>query len=678
MKIKKFRYFVGDFETTVYDGQEDTEVWASACCELYKEDAKVFHSIAEQFEFFKSLKSNVICYYHNLKFDGSFWLSYFLKDLNYRQAYRAIDKEGKKVEWVPEKEMKNNTFKYSISVHGQWYTIIVKVGGYFIEFRDSLKLLPFTAERLGDSFKTKHRKLTMEYKGFRFAGCEITEHEKDYIINDVYVVKEALEIMFEEGHNKLTIGACCLSEYKNICKTSLNVPDTYEKIFPNLYKLKFDKDDPRAKIYKSWGHWIRKSYKGGWCYLVEGKENKVFQNGVTFDVNSLYPSMMHSVSGNYYPIGLPTFWEGDFIPDEALLPQRYYFIQIKTRFEIKKGYLPFIQIKNSYKYQGTECLKTSDIAVENPDTGEIEYYSHIPDGNGGYLDTRVELTLTMMDYALVKEHYNLSDFEIIGGCWFYATTGLFDDYIDKYKQIKIISVDAKRELAKLFLNNLYGKLSSSEDSSFKIAYLKSDGSIGFRPVKEEKKIPGYIPCGSAITSYARNFTIRVAQKNYHGVDQPGFVYADTDSVHCDLTYSQVEGIVIDDKEFCCWKAEAGWDTAIFTRQKTYIEYITQKNMKEIETPYYNIKCAGMPDRCKDLFIRSLEGVEDIFGYVDPKTGELKEWSEEEIKFLFEKDTKKPIKRTLLNFKQGLKVPGKLLPKRVRGGTVLKDTFYEMR
>lgn len=46
----------------------------------------------------------------------------------------------------------------------------------------------------------------MEYTGYRYAGCEITEEEQKYIANDVLVVKEALEIMFQQGHDKLTIG----------------------------------------------------------------------------------------------------------------------------------------------------------------------------------------------------------------------------------------------------------------------------------------------------------------------------------------------------------------------------------------------------------------------------------------------------------------------------------------
>ncbi|MBQ5686557.1 MAG: hypothetical protein IIV23_02550, partial [Ruminococcus sp.] len=63
MKTRKARVFVGDFETTVYDGQEYTEVWASACVEVGSEDVSVFSSIDEQFDYFISLACNLIVYY---------------------------------------------------------------------------------------------------------------------------------------------------------------------------------------------------------------------------------------------------------------------------------------------------------------------------------------------------------------------------------------------------------------------------------------------------------------------------------------------------------------------------------------------------------------------------------------------------------------------------------------
>ena len=650
MKVKQFRYFVADFETTVYKGQTHTEVWAAGIVELFTEHVEIVHSIDETFEYLQSLRSNVCVYFHNLKFDGSFWLDYLLVQLGYDQAYEKLNEDGTSVKWIPDKFMKNNTFKYSISDMGQWYTIKIKVNDHFIEIRDSLKLLPFSVKRIGDSFKTKHKKLDMEYTGFRYAGCPISEDEQKYIANDTLVIKEALEIMFEEGHNNLTIGSCCLAEYRKIVGEM-----DYNMFFPNIYDIQIDE---KVHRYKTAGEWVRKSYKGGWCYLVKGKECKIYRNGTTADVNSLYPSMMSSESGNKYPTGLPTFWTGNRIPDEALGDNKYYFVRIKTRFYIKPGYLPFVQIKGSLLYKGTECLMSTD--VYDPKTQQ--YYDHYRDKAGNVHDTRVELTLTMTDYHLLKEHYELVDFEILDGCWFFAETGIFDEYIDKYKQIKMTSKGARRELAKLFLNNLYGKMAANTDSSFKIAYIKDDKTIGFRLVEEHDKKPGYIPVGSAITSYARNFTIRAAQKNYHGVDKPGFIYADTDSIHCDLKPEQIEGITVHDKNFCCWKLESCWDVAFFTRQKTYIEHVVMEDCEPIETPYYNVKCAGMPEKCKNLFIKSMEGY---------TPNEDDKYTEEEIEFL-------SVKRELSDFSVGLRVPGKLRPTRIRGGVVLMETPYEMR
>ena len=115
MRTPSFKFFVGDFETTVYKGQTFTEVWASASVEMFTEDVKIFHSIKEQFEYFISLNCNVCCYYHNLKFDGAFWLSYLLVDLEYKQACIKGSASADDFEWLKPKDMPNKSFSYSIS-----------------------------------------------------------------------------------------------------------------------------------------------------------------------------------------------------------------------------------------------------------------------------------------------------------------------------------------------------------------------------------------------------------------------------------------------------------------------------------------------------------------------------------------------------------------------------------
>lgn len=642
---REYKYLVGDFETTVFKGQTYTEVWASAVVEMGSEDVNIFHSIEETWEYLKALNQNLIIYYHNLKFDGAFWLNFFLKDAGLKQAV-IKDEKTETVEFIDRKDMKNNTFKYSISNMGQWYSITVKLKGKYIEIRDSLKLLPFSVKRIGTSFATKHKKLDMEYEGLRYAGCPITEEEQAYIANDVLVVKEALEIMFSEGHKNLTIGSCCLSEYKRLTGRTV-----YDEQFPNIYEIDIDETYGAANA----GEYVKRSYRGGWCYVVEEKKEKLLSNGTTADVNSLYPSMMSSESGNRYPVGKPMFWQGDYIPDVIEREGYYYFVRIRTRFELKPGYLPFIQIKGNPLYKGTECLKTSDIL--DPETGN---YIRYVETENGLEEHKVTLTLTMTDFALIKEHYNLTGLEILDGCYFASEIGIFDDYIEKYKKIKLESKGAKRELAKLFLNNLYGKLATSPNSSFKYCFLNPDDALSFVTIDEHNKTPVYIPAGSAVTSYARNFTIRAAQANFYGVNKPGFTYADTDSIHCDLPADKITGIKVHDKNFCCWKLESGWDYGWFVRQKTYIEHIVSEDGEKIGSPFYNVKCAGMPKRSKDLFIKSMTG-----------EGELGELTPEESDFI-------KVKRELTDFKIGLRVPGKLLPRQIKGGVVLTPTSYEMR
>lgn len=659
MRTQKTRIFVSDFETTVYEGQNRTEVWAAAIVELYSEDVQVFHSIDDLFDYISSFDFNSIIYFHNLKFDGEFWLHFLLTKTDFKPAFvqngNLTDGEFK-----ARKYMKSKEFIYSISSKGMWYSLTIKNGNHFIEIRDSLKLIPTTVKRMGQSFKTKHQKSSIEYTGYRYAGCEITDEEKSYIANDVLVVKEVLEIMYEQGHKSLTIGSCCLSEFKITCFFQ-----EFDEAFPNLYKIEMPIETFGSPNF---GEYIRKSYRGGWCYVVAGKERKTFHNGTTADVNSLYPSMMHSESGNVYPIGLPQFWVGNYIPDEAKRPDRYYFVRVKTQFKIRPKRLPCIQIKGSHFYRPNEWLETSDIRSRI----DGEYHSKIKNLNNEIVPADVILTLTQTDFQLIQEQYYLINCEILDGCYFRAVSGIFDEYIDKYKKIKMESKGAVREIAKLFLNNLYGKMATSTDSSFKVAYLKDDNSIGYVTVESNDKDPGYIPIGSAITSYARNFTIRAAQNNYHGVREKGFIYADTDSIHCDLPPDKIEGIKVDNNAFCCWKLESCWDEAVFIRQKTYAEHITHENLSPVIEPFWEIKCAGMPDNCKELFLLSMnEHTKEILS---------SDWYD-----LIDDNYKRPevieflsTTRTIKDFDYGLTIPGKLMPSHIDGGIVLCETMFTMK
>ena len=105
MHERKQKIYAADFETTVYKGQQYTEVWSAACVEIGTDEVKIFCSIEEQFNFFNADDMNVLAYYHNLKFDGEFWLSYLLRVQQYKQA---LDEESN---FLPIKRMPKRSLR---------------------------------------------------------------------------------------------------------------------------------------------------------------------------------------------------------------------------------------------------------------------------------------------------------------------------------------------------------------------------------------------------------------------------------------------------------------------------------------------------------------------------------------------------------------------------------------
>lgn len=631
--------YICDFETTVDEdtaAQTESEVWAYGFAQLFDgtEDVTIGNNIGDFFEAFAhGRKQRHILYFVNLKFDGSFIIDYLQRELNYLPAYD--DKEHK---FDKPNELAPGTFTTLITDLGIWYNIIVNYKGYILEFRDLLKLLPFSVKDLGKAFDTKHRKLEMEYKGNMRAGGEITPEQEDYIRNDILVPKEALEKFLNEiGYERvppLTIGQWALAEFKKTMSK-----EDFELFFPNLADIEIDKDTYGSSNIDEY---VRRSYFGGWCYADEKYTGLI--NGFTkvFDVNSLYPSVMRDHK-NKYPVGLPVF-----IKDPARLKDfpkdSYYFIRFRCRFDLRAGYLPFIQIKHDINYRTNENLSSS----------HWDRFGH------SIREHKPELTLSKIMFELFAQCYIVRDLEILDICIFNTETALFDAYIDKFMRLKELATiqknAVKRTIAKLALNNLYGKFSKKPENSFKVPRLKEDEEpIDYEYDTGEDLKPLYIPIGSAITSYARRFTIKGAIQN-----KEYFRYADTDSLHlvCPPDYVP-DGLEIHDTKLSCWKEESKNEHSIFIRQKTYMEYTGTD---------FEIKACGLPERCKILFSENLKGNKPEGDILTLDDGSMIKLSKNEIRFM-KKD------RTIRNFDRGLSIPGKLLPVVVKGGTVLKEVDF---
>lgn len=529
------RKFTADFETTT--DEDDCRVWGYAICEIGNIDNFIYGNNIEDFiKFCKNKRENYIIYFHNLKFDGEFIFNYLLNN-----GYVCIENK---------KDRKDKTFTTLISDTGQFYSIEIffetknKKHINKVTIYDSLKILNFSVDKIAKDFNLPIQKLEIDYKEKREIGHILTEKEIDYIKNDVEIMSRALEFLFNENLTKMTIGSNALANYKDLNKNFI-------KYFPELpYEIDMD---------------IRKSYKGGFTYLNECFIEKETEKGIVLDVNSLYPSVMMYEK---LPFGDPIFFDGKYEKD---LLYTLYIQTISCSFELKKGMLPTIQIKNNMSFIPNEYIKSSG--------GDI-----------------VTLTLTNIDLELFFEHYDVYDLTYHNGWKFKAVKGLFTNYIEHWSNKKI---KAKKEnnsvlyiISKLMLNSLYGKFGLNPNVQGKFPYLNEEGVIKYKLYPKQIRKSIYIPVASFITSYARFKTITTSQKirdfTIKNYNKDYYIYSDTDSIHMlDIDENILKSFVeIDDFKLGAWKLESKFKKGKFIRQKCYIE--------ESYNDEINVTIAGLP------------------------------------------------------------------------------------
>ena len=600
--MKLSRCFAADFETTT--DENDCRVWAYSLCNIDDyTDFRYGNSIDEFFEFCKNGKENYKIWFHNLKFDGIYILDYL-----FRNSYTHI---------TDRKNKADKTFTTLITDLGQFYSITIyfKVKGHHtnkVEIFDSLKIFPnFSVERVAEGFNLPIRKLEIDYQAYREVGHILTQQEIDYIRNDVEIMARALKEMFSRGLTRMTIASDAMKNFKD------NIVG-FRKKFPIL-PVPVDDD-------------IRKSYRGGFTYVNDIWKEKLIGKGIVLDVNSLYPSCMSSPYE--LPYGQPKQFEGEYEYD-VIYP--LYVQSFTCSFEIKEGKIPSIQIRNSLSFIPNEYVKSSN--------GE-----------------EITMMLTKPDFELFKKQYHIYNPKYHGGWKFKSSTGLFDNYINYWTEQKIKAGKEGnaplRQISKLLLNSLYGRLAVSGKARQKAPYYH-EGIVKFARLPEETRETCYVPAAAFITAYGRKRTIETSQtiKDYtikkYGEDR--YYYSDTDSIHCTLNDEDIaelkDIIKIDNYKLGYWAKEADFTKAMYIRQKCYIEEINGK---------IDVTVAGLPSYLAPLitfenFRRGFttEGLtlEEMVG-IAKKNGA----SEDQIK----------------------KIHHKLTYKYVKGGVILADTGFSIK
>lgn len=359
---------------------------------------------------------------------------------------------------------------------------------------------------------------------------------------------------------------------------------------------------------------VRRAYRGGFTYVNPKFKGKVLGEGIVFDVNSLYPSVMAGCDGQLLPYGDPKPFKGE-PPKRPGFPLWCACVTIDCT--LKPDHIPCMQVKESaYSFAFTPTEYITDTK------GEVVRW------------------LTNVDLKLIREQYDINELEFHRGYLFRGSDKLFRKFVDERSAVKM---QARRDgneglatIAKLDMNGGYGKMGTNPIVGSKMPCLREDGSVGYKDLERETREPVYIPYAVFVTAWARYKTITSAQAVYDR-----FVYADTDSLH--LVGTEIPASIdVDPVRLGAWKHESTFQTAKFLRAKTYVEVIDGK---------LNIHCAGLPERCFDYDEKH-------------ETDDVPEHCETHV--------------DLENFEIGTRYWGKLTPHHVPGGVVLEDTYFTVR
>lgn len=440
--------YTADFETTT--DPETAHVWSWESCVVGDPDNFCRGIDIESFVEYCSLEDRVI-YFHNLKFDSSYILSYLLT-----HGYS----------WSNKRVLKKHEFSTLISNMGQFYSVTVCFGETTTTFYDSLKLIRLSVEQIAKAYGLEMRKLEIDYDKPRPEGYIPTDEEWEYQHADVAIMSQALHILFTEGLTKITQGSNALWDYKEIIGKK-----NFKRWFPVL--------PPEIDAF------CRKSYKGGATQVHKIFANQEIGCGITLDVNSMYPWAMYEM---FLPFGEPIYYTGKYRQDK-LYP--LYIQKLSCSFELKEGYIPTIQLKHSGLFRGTDFLESSD--------GNIVELTL----------TSVDLKLFLDHYNVYNVSW-ISGYKFMQSKNMFKE--YIDKWYAIKAQATKDGNKGLRQIAKDMMNSLSGKFGLRPEVQEKIPYY--DEKLRFKLGEVEQRDSIYVPVVSFITSYGRDKALRSAQKNY--------------------------------------------------------------------------------------------------------------------------------------------------------------------
>ena len=295
-------WYIADFETTgenEYNTTGRTRVWLYAISDKNGDIISYGDNIEKFMEWCYNNHGSLI-YFHNLRFDGVFIISYLLEHgFGHEERLLSHSKRG---------------FSTLIGDMGEFYQIKINfASNRQVTIYDSLKLIPMSVREIARAFNLPVTKGEIDYDNYT-----INDVTLDYVFRDVKIVAMAMRYFRDNGYYRMTIGSNAYHSYYD------NSPFA-KTAFPRLDR----------EWIKLW----REAYRGGRTQVNPRYANTILNNVRRYDLNSMYPSIMAQKPLPYGP------------PIVCDKPGRFKFelYYVHIMFKLKEGHLPTL-LKSSSIY----------------------------------------------------------------------------------------------------------------------------------------------------------------------------------------------------------------------------------------------------------------------------------------------------------------------------------------
>lgn len=262
---------------------------------------------------------------------------------------------------------------------------------------------------------------------------------------------------------------------------------------------------------------LHEAYIGGFMVAKEGAHDKA----IDVDCNSMYPSILRN---EWLPWGLPEPYDGKYEQDDAM---PLHCDELTFRAELKPDGYPFL-LDNRSVYGLNRLTSTR-----------------------GYI-TRV---LTDIDQQLLYENYEVSIYKHVRGWKFRQSKGFFRSFVDEWGDLKQKATGEKRQMAKLVMNALVGKMASLPKGAVMLPLSKDGITLNWDVAQrgESNLKTDFLPVPVWVNAYARRKLMTVCHANADRL-----LYANTDG--CILSgWELVKSCEIHPTELGKWKIAAKYE-----------------------------------------------------------------------------------------------------------------------